>query len=144
MVYDSGVAAGPGALTQMGLASGASNEWNGAADAFSRVASETNSSFQYPAYGHVNGQSILLNAWLDDQPVSIATGGTNTMQWRAMMDLAPGTHQLKVSALHPSGFYTAWTTNSFTNTLAYQSTARQLRFGRQHHQPRLEKSGRHG
>ena len=40
-----------------------------------------------------------------------------------MMDLAPGAHQLKVSALHPSGFFTAWTTNSFTNTLAYQSTA---------------------
>jgi RHS repeat-associated protein len=123
MVYDSGVAAGPGALTQMGLASGASNEWSGAADAFSRVSSETNSTFQYPAYGHVNGQSILLSAWLDNQPASIAAIGTNAMQWRAMMDLAPGAHQLKVSALHPSGFYTAWTTNSFTNTLAYQSTA---------------------
>ena len=123
MVYDGGVAAGPGVLTQMGLASGASNEWSGAADAFSRVASETNSSFQYPAYGHVNGQSVLLSAWLDSQPVSIAAIGTNAMQWRAMMDLAPGAHQLKVSALHPSGFYTAWTTNSFTNTLAYQSTA---------------------
>lgn len=85
MVYDSGVAAGPGALTQMGLASGASNEWSGAADAFSRVSSETNSTFQYPAYGHVNGQSILLSAWLDNQPASIAAIGTNAMQWRAMM-----------------------------------------------------------
>ena len=44
------------------------------------------------------------------------------MQWRAMMELAPGTHQLSVSALHPSGLFTAWTTNSFTNNLAYQTT----------------------
>jgi RHS repeat-associated protein len=39
------------------------------------------------------------------------------------MDLSPGAHQLKVSALHPSGFFTAWATNSFTNNLAYQTTA---------------------
>jgi RHS repeat-associated protein len=44
------------------------------------------------------------------------------MQWRAMMELAPGAHQLKVSALHPSGYFTAWTTNSFTNNIAYQAT----------------------
>jgi RHS repeat-associated protein len=123
MVYDKGVAAGPGVLTQMGQANGASNEWSSVADTFSRVATETNNTFQYPAYGHVNGQSILLSAWLDNQPVSISGVGTNAMQWRAMMDLAPGTHQLKVSALHPSGFYTAWTTNAFTNSLAYQTTA---------------------
>jgi RHS repeat-associated protein len=123
MVYDNGVAAGPGVLTQMGQANSASNKWSSVADAFSRVATETNSTFQYPAYGHVNGQSIYLSAWLDNQPVSITGVGTNAMQWRAMMELAPGTHQLKVSALHPSGFYTAWTTNSFTNNLAYQTTA---------------------
>ena len=123
MVYDKGVAAGPGVLTQMGQANGASNEWSSVADTFSRVATETNNTFQYPAYGHVNGQSILLSAWLDNQPVSISGVGTNAMQWRAMMELAPGTHQLKVSALHPSGFYTAWTTNAFTNSLAYQTTA---------------------
>ncbi len=92
------------------------------ADAFSRVATETNNTFQYPAYGHVNGQSILLSAWLDNQPVSISAVGTNAMQWRAMMELSPGAHQLKVSALHPSGFFTAWATNWFTNNVAYQST----------------------
>jgi RHS repeat-associated protein len=123
LVYDNGVAGGPGVLTQMGLASGASNEWSGASDAFSRVVSETNSTLQFPAYGHVNGQSIYLSAWLDNQPVSIAVSGTNAMQWRAMMELAPGVHQLKVSALHPSGIFTAWATNSFTNTLAYEGTA---------------------
>ncbi len=122
MVYDKGVAGGPGVLTQMGQANSASNEWSGVSDAFSRVATETNNTFQYPAYGHINGQSTLLSAWLDNQPVSISVVGTNAMQWRAMMDLAPGAHQLKVSALHPSGFFTAWATNSFTNTLAYQTT----------------------
>jgi len=121
MVYDSGVAAGPGVLTQMGQASSTANLWNGGADAFSRVSSETNSTFQYAAFGHVNGQSTL-NAWLDNQSVPITGMGTNAMQWRAAMELSPGTHQLKVAALHPSGFYTAWATNSFTNSLAYEST----------------------
>ena len=109
-------------LRKWGLASGASNLWSGASDAFSRVSNETNSTFQFAAYGHVNGQSTLT-AWLDNQPIPITGVGTNAMQWRAMMELTPGTHQLKVAAAHPSGFYTAWATNSFTNTLAYQSTA---------------------
>jgi RHS repeat-associated protein len=122
LAYDNGVAAGPGVLTQMGQANSTANLWSGIADAFSRVATETNSTFQYPAYGHVNGQSTL-NAWLDSQPVSVTGVGTNAMQWRAMMELSPGTHQLKVAALHPSGQFTAWTTNSFTNNIAYQTTA---------------------
>jgi RHS repeat-associated protein len=121
LTYDNGVAAGPGVLTQMGQANSTSNEWSGVADAFSRVSSETNNTFQYAAYGHVNGQSTL-SAWLDSQPVPITGVGTNAMQWRAMMELSPGTHQLKVAAAHPSGFYTAWATNSFTNSIAYQAT----------------------
>ena len=44
------------------------------------------------------------------------------MQWRATMELTPGVHQLKVSALHPSGYFTSWTTNVFTNSVAYQAT----------------------
>ncbi|HEX3627107.1 MAG TPA: choice-of-anchor Q domain-containing protein [Verrucomicrobiae bacterium] len=120
--YDEGVAGGLGVLTQMGQANGSADLWKGGVDAFSRVATETNNTFQYPAYGHVNGQSTLLSAWLDNQPISISTVGTNAMQWRAMMELAPGVHQLKVSAAHPSGFYTAWATNSFTNNIAYQAT----------------------
>jgi RHS repeat-associated protein len=123
MVYDNGIGGGPGVLTQMGQANSSSNEWSGAADAFSRVATETNSTSPFPAYGHINGQSILVSGWLDNQPVSISAVGTNAMQWRATMELAPGVHQLKVSALHPSGYFTAWATNSFTNNLAYQTTA---------------------
>jgi RHS repeat-associated protein len=63
-----------------------------------------------------------LSAWLDNQPVSVTGIGTNAMQWRAMMELSAGTHQLKVAAAHPSGQFTAWTTNTFTNSIAYQTT----------------------
>src|SRR6185437_12813212 len=121
LAYDDGVAAGPGALTQMGQSTGTSNTWGGTVDAFSRVGTETNNTFQYPAYGHVNGQSTL-SAWLDGQPTSITGVGTNAMQWRAMMEMTPGAHQLKVAALHPSGFFTAWATNYFTNNIAYETT----------------------
>ena len=122
MAYDNGVGGGAGVLTQMGQANSTSNEWSGAADAFSRVVTETNNSSQFAAYGNINGQSILLNGWLDNQPVSITGVGTNAMQWQAMMELTPGTHQLKVSALHPSGYFTAWATNSFTNNVAFEAT----------------------
>ena len=40
-----------------------------------------------------------------------------------MLELTPGAHQIKVSALQPSGFYTAWATNTFTNNIAYQMAA---------------------
>jgi YD repeat-containing protein len=121
LTYDNGVAAGPGVLTQMGQVNSTSNKWNSAADAFSRVSSETNNTFQFAAYGHVNGQSSL-SGWLDSQPVAVSGTGTNAMQWRATMELTPGAHQLKVAAAHPSGFYTAWATNFFTNSIAYQAT----------------------
>jgi RHS repeat-associated protein len=121
-VYDNGAFAGPGVLTQIGQANSTANLWSGVADAFSRVSAETNNTFQYAAYGHVNGQATL-NAFLDSQPVSVTATGTNAMQWRAMVELSPGTHQLTVSALHPSGQFTAWATNSFTNNIAYQTTA---------------------
>lgn len=120
--YDNGVGAGLGVLTQMGQASSAANLWSGLPDSFSRISTETNSTYQYAAYGHVNGQATV-NAFLDNQPVSVTAVGTNAMQWRAMMELSPGTHQLSVSALHPSGQFTAWTTNAFTNNIAYQTTA---------------------
>jgi RHS repeat-associated protein len=118
--YDNSVAGGPGVLTSGGQCG--SPLWNGGTDAFSRVSAETNQMATYAAYGHVNGQSTL-SAWLDNQPLAITGLGTNAMQWRAPLELSSGTHQVKVAALHPSGFYTAWTTNSFTNNIAWQSTA---------------------
>ena len=120
-VYDKSVAAGPGVLTQMGKAGQSSGLWSGRADAFSRVNSETNNTISYPANGHVNGQAAI-SAWLDSGPVSVTATGTNAMQWRTMMELSSGTHQLKVAAVHPGGFYTAWATNSFTNNISYQTT----------------------
>jgi hypothetical protein len=37
------------------------------------------------------------------------------------MEMTPGPHQLKVAAAHPSGFFTAWATNLFTNNLGNQT-----------------------
>jgi RHS repeat-associated protein len=116
--YDNGVPAGPGVLTSAGNGSA---QWNGLAGSFARVAASTNNIISYAAYGHVNGQSTLT-AWLDGQPMAIWGIGTNAMQWRASLELASGNHQLLVAALHPSGMFTAWATNNFTNSLAYQAT----------------------
>ncbi|MDR3561785.1 MAG: RHS repeat-associated core domain-containing protein, partial [Negativicutes bacterium] len=116
-VYDNSVPAGPGALTSAGSGSAL---WNGGLDAFSRIVTATNNLIPYAAYGHVNGQSTL-SAWLDNQPVSVTGVGTNAMEWRASMELAQGQHQLLVAAAHPSGQFTAWATNSFTNSLANQT-----------------------
>jgi RHS repeat-associated protein len=116
--YDNATASGPGVLTGMGQGSAL---WAGVPDAFSRIGTETNNMISYAAYGHVNGQSTL-SALLDGQPVSVTGIGTNAMQWRAAMELTAGTHQLKLAALHPSGQFTALATNTFTNTIAYQTT----------------------
>jgi RHS repeat-associated protein len=118
-VYDNGAAAGPGVLTSSGNGSAV---WTGGTDAFSRINSGTDTLIPYSAFGHVNGQSTL-SAWLDNQPVSVTGVGTNAMQWRSSMELAQGTHQLLVAAAHPSGMFTAWATNTFTNTLASETAS---------------------
>jgi RHS repeat-associated protein len=119
-VYDRGVPGGPGALTTAGpIGASFGLWWSGVPDAFSRVNTETNNSIGFLAFGFVNGQSTLT-AWLDSQNIQILDVGTNNMQWRTFLELSQGAHQLKVSALHPSGFFTAWATNSFTNTIPNQ------------------------
>jgi RHS repeat-associated protein len=119
-VYDRGVAGGPGALTTAGpIGASFGLWWSGIPDAFSHVNTETNNSIGFLAYGAVNGQSTL-SAWLDSQPIQILDVGTNNMQWRTFIELSQGAHQLKVSALHPSGFFTAWATNAFTNNIPNQ------------------------
>lgn len=124
--YDNGTPDGPGVLTQMGVPNTNSADWNGGLSPFSRVNTETNTAINYPAYGRLNGQSTLT-AFLDGEPLSAtvnSSGDTNwPYQWRAEMELTPGAHQLKVAALHPSGFYTAWATNWFTNNLADQTVS---------------------
>ena len=118
LIYDSGTSAGPGVLTQVGQGSAM---WTGVADPFSRVSMATNNTVSYAAYGHVNGQATLT-ALLDNQPISVTGVGTNAMQWRAMMELSSGVHQLKIAAAHPSSQFKAWATNTFTNSIAYQTT----------------------
>ena len=122
--YDSGTSAGPGILTQMGMPGATSANWNGGVSPFSRVNTETNSSAVYPAYGRANGQS-MLSAFLDGQPLTVSTNGTtdpsNPLRWYTTMEMTPGAHQLKVAAAHPSGFFTAWATNCFTNNLGSQT-----------------------
>ncbi|MGP8199412.1 MAG: NucA/NucB deoxyribonuclease domain-containing protein [Limisphaerales bacterium] len=124
--YDSGVAAGPGILTQMGEANAGAADWDGGVSPFSRVNTETNTCTGYSAYGEVNGDSTL-EAWLDGQPLSVTTNSSYDplyrIRWAAQMQLTPGAHQLKVAAQHPSGFYTAWATNSFTNNIAQETDA---------------------
>jgi RHS repeat-associated protein len=115
--YDNGQASGPGTLTAVGSGT---NSWNGIRDVFTRVYSQTNSAVTYAAYGRVNGQSTV-SAWLDGQPVPVTRTGTNALQWRAVLELMTGTHQLKLAALHPSGQYTAQATNTFTNNIAFQT-----------------------
>jgi len=120
--YDQGVAGGPGALTTDGpVGANFGLWWSGVPDAFSRVNIETNNAIGFLAFGVVNGQSTL-SAYLDNQPIQILAVGTNSMQWRTFIELSQGAHQLAVSALHPSGFYTAWATNLFTNNITNQVT----------------------
>ena len=122
--YDNGVQYGPGVLTQMGVPNTNSADWSASVTSFSSVNTETNTAVNYPAYGRLNGQATVT-AYLDNEPLSVNindTGDTNwPYQWSTKMELTPGGHQLKVAALHPSGFYTAYATNSFTNNLGYET-----------------------
>jgi len=117
--YDNGVPAGPGVLTSAGQGC---TLWSGVPDSYSRINTATNNSISYAAYGHVNGRSAL-SLWLDNHPISVTSVGTNTMQWRSMMELSGGAHQLRIAAAHPSGQFTAWATNSFTNGIPYQTSS---------------------
>ncbi len=126
LAYDGGVAGGIGVLTKSGGTSSTSPQWSGGVSPFARVNTETNTSIMYPASGRINGQATLT-AWLDGQPLSITTNSStdasNPYQWRTVMELTPGAHQLKVAAAHPSGFFTAWATNNFTNNIAQQTAS---------------------
>lgn len=121
LTYDGGADSGPGALTKTGPAS--SPSWAAGLDAFSRLNSETNANNRRLAYGRVNGPATIT-ALLDGQPMPFTlanTGDPNwTNQWRATMDMPPGTHQLSVSAKHPSGQFTTNASVWFTNNVAYE------------------------
>ena len=56
-----------------------------------------------------------VSATLDTKPVNVQFDGTaGDGRWRANLDLSPRSHTLLLSAVHPSGLYTAFATNSFT------------------------------
>jgi YD repeat-containing protein len=120
--YDNGVASGPGVLTSAGQSGASTPQWSGFAGSFSRVSASTNTMISYAAYGHTIGL-VTLYAWLDNQPVPVTGIGTSTnaMQWRAPLQLVPGTHQLTVAAQVLNGLYTTYATNTFTNTASYQA-----------------------
>jgi len=113
-------------ISSVAMPNANSADWNGGVSQLSRVNVETNTCISQPAYGRLNGQATLT-ALLDGQPISVTTNtsgnSAHPLQWRSEMELTPGAHQLKVAALHPPGFYTAWATNSSTNNLAGQTAA---------------------
>lgn len=118
--YDGGSPQGPGVLTSVGQTNA---QWSGGADAFSRLAQATNTTVTYSAQGHVAGWGNV-NLWLDNRPVAVAVVGTNNTQWSATMELSPGPHQLVGSAVQqPTSQFTSWATNSFTNSIPYQTTS---------------------
>jgi len=110
--YDGGQSSGSGVLTKT---AGSSSTWSGTGDALSRINSETNSAVRRPAWGAVNGPATV-STLIDGQPMPVTLIGTQALSWRATLELSSGTHELRVSALHPSGQYTAWATNWFTNS----------------------------
>lgn len=113
--FDGGVNDGIGVLTKAGTSLSPS-QWSGTVDAFSRIQYETNAVLRRLAYGNVNG-TAALNATLDGQPLPISLHtGTNGGEWRTMMNLTSGAHQLLVSAKHPSGLFTTNAVSWFTNT----------------------------
>ncbi len=131
LAYDNGVSAGAGLLTSAGQLGQGAALWTGGVSPFGRVNVETNTSIMYPATGRVNGQASV-KVFLDGAPLTLTTNGsadsTHPLEWRAMMELTPGAHRLTAAALHPSGFFTAWATNTFTNTVSHE-TAQVFRNG---------------
>ena len=113
--FDGGNTGGEGVLTGVGEAPGATAAtWHGGTDAFLRISAETNSVAQRQANGYTAGPAALT-ALVNGNPMPVTTLGTN---WRAELELAPGSNQLVVSAVNWSGLYTASATNSFTNNAA--------------------------
>ena len=123
-VYDSGIGAGLGLLTYAGAPSSTAAAWNGNISPLCRINRETNTVWRETAYGRLNG-AATVSAFLDGHPLPVSISTTMdyswTNRWCATMELTPGTHQLTVSALHPSGFFTTNATAWFTNNVGQQT-----------------------
>lgn len=125
--FDGGTAGGPGALTRIAGPS-TSPQWSGSLDNFARNNTETNTSTRRQAFGRVNGNATIT-ASLDGQPMSVRVDQSGNSlwpkQWWSLLELNPGTHQLVVSAAHPSGKFTTntsvWFTNAATGETVFNS-----------------------
>jgi RHS repeat-associated protein len=113
--YDNGTAGRLGVLTRAGQPHAGGAVWTGGADALARITAETNSVSRRAANGRANGPS-RITPFLDGQPMPVSVVGTQALNWRTTLELSPGAHELRVSALHPSGLFTASATNWFTNS----------------------------
>jgi RHS repeat-associated protein len=116
---DNGSTGGLGILTSQAQSGTLSDTWSvpssGGLDGLSRVAKSTDTVITRPAYGNAVG-AATVTATLDSKPVSVQFDGPNSSDgtWRASLSLFPGSHTLSVSAVDPSGQYSATTNNSFT------------------------------
>jgi YD repeat-containing protein len=123
--YDIGAVSGPGVLTRIGQPETSGVSIREGVDAFSRIVNQTNNVLQKLAYGRVNGPT-RITAFLDGKATPVTVIGTGdsawTNQWRTTLEMTPGTHQLQVLAMHPSGLTnqtaTAWYTNNVSNLTA--------------------------
>jgi RHS repeat-associated protein len=118
--YDFGQAGGLGVLTSLGSPAQSTNTWSalssGGLDGFGRVAKEQTAILRRPATGLALG-AANVSATFDGNPVGVQFDGTDAEgRWRATLDMASGPHTLRVAAVHPSGQYTAYATNTFTTT----------------------------
>jgi RHS repeat-associated protein len=119
--FDNGQAYGPGVLTKVAAPAAGTADWAGATDAFLRINTETNANIRRTAYGRFNGPAAIT-AFLDGRPQPLSTHLGNdaqwVMRWRSSLELSPGTHQLTVSAAHPSGQFVTNASVWFTNSAA--------------------------
>jgi RHS repeat-associated protein len=117
---DNGSTGGLGILTSQAQSGALSDTWSlpgGGLDGISRVIQSQNTVLNRPATGTAVG-AATVTATLDSNPVNIQFDGPNSLDgtWRANLNLFPGSHTLAVSAVDPSGQYSATTNISFTCT----------------------------
>lgn len=117
--FDDNYTAGPGVLSRVGQTP-TSATWSSSQDAFSRIASETNTYSRQMAYGKLNG-SATVSLSLDNVPLSFSIVGTTDplwpLQWRATMELTAGAHRLDAQAVHSSQLFTTNAISWFTNNI---------------------------
>jgi RHS repeat-associated protein len=118
---DNGQAGRLGILTSISTPAQSTNNWlapaSGGLDGLNRVAQEQSAIIRRPATGLALGAGTVT-ATLDNNPINVLFDSLDASdgRWRANLDLTPGSHTLKLSAMHPSGQYTAYATNTFTAT----------------------------